>query len=75
MMGGDVDAAAKMVVATALAESSRRLLLIVDPHFWGEVEVRRLQEDGWVRWIDLQDFMQSSFYNFYLPQCKAQQIM
>ncbi|XP_048770649.1 ufm1-specific protease 1-like [Ostrea edulis] len=69
MMGGDTDNASKGIVGVSLEKKS---LLIVDPHYFGNVtSLQELCDDGMVSWRPLDSFMDHSFYNFCLPQLKA----
>ncbi|XP_045126809.1 ufm1-specific protease 1-like [Portunus trituberculatus] len=71
MMGGETDVSSKGVMGVCRG-ASESYLLVVDPHFWGEVrEVEALQGSGWVKWQPLSDFHQSTFYNMCLPQLSA----
>lgn len=71
MMGGDTDASSKGILGICGNEKSAHLL-VLDPHLSKHphdgTEVQKL---GWVRWYGLDDFMESSFYNFCLPLCKS----
>ncbi|CAB3359075.1 Hypothetical predicted protein [Cloeon dipterum] len=63
MAGGDLDCSSKCIVGERAGH-----LLIVDPHFAGTATtVEKLQADGWVRWYELSEFLESSFYNLCLP--------
>ena len=70
MMGGDMDASSKGVFGTlSSADGKDKKLLILDPHYWGkEVKVEKLISDGWAKWVNCEDFLDSSFYNLCLPQ-------
>ncbi len=72
MMGGDRDASSKGIFGLATCKSERHFLLVVDPHYFGAALENRdkLHRDAWVHWKPVEDFMESSFYNLCLPQCK-----
>lgn len=64
MMGGDKDASSKGIFGV-----SHGALLVVDPHYAAKSVTREILADqGWVRWIRLEEFCQDSFYNLCLPQ-------
>ena len=71
MCGGDADASSKGIFGVATAKNEEKtFLLVVDPHFdRGPIATPNiLYEENWVQWRDIDDFMDSSFYNFCLPQ-------
>lgn len=69
MMGGDKDCSSKCIVGIHLGDCTH--LLIVDPHFVGKARsVEDLKKRNWVKWQNLDDFDDSSFYNLCLPQVK-----
>lgn len=70
MMGGDRDCSSKCVVG--IHESiENTYLLIVDPHFVGKAKgTEQLENYQWVKWQNLDNFVDSSFYNLCLPQIK-----
>lgn len=71
MMGGDRDCSSKGIVGIHIGEKET-CLLVVDPHFVGKAKsVEQLQNYHWVKWQNLKDFIDSSFYNLCLPQVKA----
>ncbi|OWR41027.1 ufm1-specific protease 1 like protein [Danaus plexippus plexippus] len=71
MMGGDVDCSSKGIMGV-LVDGNNSKLLVVDPHYVGKQSSRTLlQNNGWVKWQSLNDFLSSSFYNLCLPQAKA----
>ena len=73
MMGGDLDASSKGVFGTCQT-SSGKYFLIIDPHFVktnkskSKTDPTALVEDGWAKWVNLNEFSASSFYNLCLPQ-------
>ena len=70
MMGGDADCSSKGVFGAARGSSSSHLL-VVDPHYFGKARPKEeLWERGWVKWVPLSEFMDSSFYNLCLPRVK-----
>lgn len=74
MMGGDLDASSKGIFGACQTNSSK-YFLVLDPHFVSSknIEVFKnedLVEQGWAKWVQLQDFSSSSFYNLCLPQIK-----
>ncbi|XP_014474432.1 PREDICTED: ufm1-specific protease 1 [Dinoponera quadriceps] len=70
MMGGDKDCSSKCIVGLH-AGSKGVYLLIVDPHFVGKAKnAGQLRNDRWVKWQNLNNFVDSSFYNLCLPQLK-----
>lgn len=73
MMGGDLDASSKGVFGTC-ETSSGKYFFILDPHFvktgGAELDWVKLVEAGWAKWVNLNDFSNSSFYNLCLPQVK-----
>lgn len=72
MMGGDKDCSSKCIVGLHVGNKDV-YLLIVDPHFVGKVRnAEHLRNDCWVKWQNLNDFVDSSFYNLCLPQLKYQ---
>ena len=74
MMGGDLDCSSKGIFGTCSTESEK-YFLILDPHFVDTKDVDTiplyLVETGWVKWVKLKDFDESSFYNLCLPQTKV----
>ncbi|XP_020287482.1 ufm1-specific protease 1 [Pseudomyrmex gracilis] len=71
MMGGDKDISSKCIVGIHFGDVCT-YLLIVDPHFVGKAEtVEDLKKRNWVKWQNLDDFDDSSFYNLCLPQVKC----
>ncbi|KAL6263786.1 hypothetical protein P5V15_003869 [Pogonomyrmex californicus] len=71
MMGGDMDCSSKCIVGLHINNGSV-YLLIVDPHFVGKVKSsEHLKRDRWVKWQNLNNFVDSSFYNLCLPQLKC----
>lgn len=73
MMGGDADSASKCLLGIFYPdEIDDVFVLVLDPHFAGSnATPQRLQEEHWVSWKRLSEFNQFSFYNFCLPQIKA----
>lgn len=76
MMGGNMDVASKGVLGCAKAiENDSKFFLIADPHFLSTsqqpVEVDYLLTNEWISWRDINSFDQNSFYNFCIPQKKA----
>ncbi|XP_076171711.1 UFM1 specific peptidase 1 [Ptiloglossa arizonensis] len=68
MMGGDRDCSSKCVVGIYQGQKNT-YLLIVDPHFVGMAKsIEYLENYHWVKWQNLNNFVDSSFYNFCLPQ-------
>ena len=68
MMGGDKDCSSKGVIGIHVGPDDT-YLLILDPHFIGRAKSReRLQSDSWIKWQNINDFVDSSFYNICLPQ-------
>lgn len=72
MMGGDRDCSSKCIVGLHIGNGNKSVyLLIVDPHFVGKAKsAEHLAKDRWVKWQNLNDFVDSSFYNLCLPQLK-----
>ncbi|XP_053972680.1 ufm1-specific protease 1 [Hylaeus anthracinus] len=71
MMGGDRDCSSKCVVGVHQA-AKNTYLLIVDPHFVGTAKtIEQLENYHWVKWQNLKNFVDSSFYNLCLPQVKC----
>ncbi|CAB3228995.1 unnamed protein product [Arctia plantaginis] len=71
MMGGDVDCASKGIMGLHIGQKDPSLL-IVDPHYVGTIKTKQfLFNKGFVKWQQLSDFLDSSFYNLCLPQIKA----
>ena len=73
MMGGDADCSSKGIFGAArdASDGGSGLLLVVDPHYYGKKAANeRLWGRGWVKWVRLSEFMDSSFYNLCLPQVK-----
>ncbi|KAK7494767.1 hypothetical protein BaRGS_00013894 [Batillaria attramentaria] len=69
MMGGDTDASSKGVLGVRLNPPA---LLVVDPHYVGVCKTAAsLQSSGWVKWVHVEDFHKTSFYNMCLPQLAA----
>ncbi len=69
-MGGDCDAAAKLIAGVHLS-NDEIWLLVVDPHFQGcpkssEILIKR----GYVKWYHEKEFMNQSFYNLCMPKIK-----
>ena len=74
MMGGDLDASSKGIFGACQTDSSK-YFLVLDPHFVANqnsenFKNEHLVEQGWAKWVQLQDFCSSSFYNLCLPQIK-----
>ena len=74
MMGGDLDASSKGIFGACQTDSSK-YFLVLDPHFVSSKNTEILNnehliEQGWAKWVQLQDFSSSSFYNLCLPQIK-----
>ncbi|XP_043464448.1 ufm1-specific protease 1 [Leptopilina heterotoma] len=68
MMGGDRDCSSKGIVGIHVGEKDT-YLLVIDPHFVGKAKsVEQLHNNNWIVWQNLKDFVESSFYNFCLPQ-------
>lgn len=64
MMGGDMDSSSKGIFG-----ASDGGLLVVDPHYSGKsIPPQELAEQGWVRWMGIEEFCKDSFYNMCLPQ-------
>ena len=79
MMGGDLDASSKGIFGACQTDSSK-YFLVLDPHFVlsKNTEISKnehLIEQGWAKWVQLQDFSSSSFYNLCLPQIKNTNIL
>lgn len=70
-MGGDCDAAAKMIAGVHVSNSDEMSLLIVDPHCQGRPkDASVLVELGYVRWQHESEFIEGSFYNLCVPKIK-----
>uniref|UniRef100_A0A1A9WMX1 UFSP1/2/DUB catalytic domain-containing protein n=1 Tax=Glossina brevipalpis TaxID=37001 RepID=A0A1A9WMX1_9MUSC len=70
MMGGDVDAASKGI-AGIHRDGEHTHLLVVDPHYTGvPTSVEELIDKGYIRWRNIKEFIDSSFYNICLPILK-----
>lgn len=68
MMGGDRDCSSKGIVGIHIGDEDT-YLLVIDPHFVGKAKsIEQLQSNNWIVWQNLKDFVESSFYNFCLPQ-------
>ncbi|KAK7107109.1 ufm1-specific protease 1-like [Littorina saxatilis] len=66
MMGGDCDASSKGILGVCTDPGA---LLVLDPHCSSVVEcASQLLTADWVKWVALEDFHQTSFYNLCLPQ-------
>ena len=79
MMGGDLDASSKGIFGACQTKSSK-YFLVLDPHFVSSKNTEILNnehliEQGWAKWVQLQDFSNSSFYNLCLPQIKNTNIV
>ena len=79
MMGGDLDASSKGIFGACQTNSSK-YFLVLDPHFVSSKNIEickneHLVEQGWAKWVQLQDFSSSSFYNLCLPQIKNSNII
>lgn len=71
MMGGDRDCSSKGIMGIHYGTNGI-YLLVVDPHFVGVVrDIEKLTNESWVKWQDLTEFVDSSFYNLCLPQMKC----
>ncbi|KAL9915903.1 probable Ufm1-specific protease 1 [Glossina fuscipes] len=67
MMGGDMDASSKGI-AGMHRDRENTYLLIVDPHFSGvPTSVQELIDKGYIRWRNINEFIDNSFYNLCLP--------
>lgn len=70
-MGGDCDAAAKMIAGVHISKNDEMSLLIVDPHYQGKPkDASVLAELGYVRWYHESKFIEGSFYNLCMPKIK-----
>ncbi|XP_003700157.1 UFM1 specific peptidase 1 [Megachile rotundata] len=71
MMGGDRDCSSKCIVG--IHQGAKNIyMLIVDPHFIGRAKnSEQLEAYHWVKWQDIKNFVDSSFYNLCLPQVKC----
>ncbi|XP_033219626.1 ufm1-specific protease 1 [Belonocnema kinseyi] len=70
MMGGDRDCSSKGIMGIHIGKGGK-YLLVVDPHFTGKAKsIEQLQSQNWIKWQNLDDFIDSSFYNLCLPQAK-----
>ena len=73
MMGGDMDNSSKGIFG-ACATETEKFFLILDPHFVKcsdeEYSAENLVDSGWAKWVRLEDFCDSSFYNLCLPQTR-----
>ncbi|KZC13453.1 PREDICTED: ufm1-specific protease 1 [Dufourea novaeangliae] len=71
MMGGDRDCSSKCIMG--IHEGTKNTyMLILDPHFVGQAKSNeQLESYWWVKWQDLRNFVDSSFYNLCLPQVKC----
>ncbi|XP_067950632.1 acylglycerol kinase, mitochondrial-like [Watersipora subatra] len=73
MMGGESDTSSKGIIGVATSSSNdSTYLLILDPHYLVSKNQRalnlsQLQEDGWVKWVNINSFHQNTFYNLCLP--------
>ncbi|XP_074663145.1 putative Ufm1-specific protease 1 [Tubulanus polymorphus] len=72
MMGGNTDNSSKGIMGLK-TDGMNSSLLIVDPHFVGNVEREKLISEGFVHWRNISDFDQNSFYNLCMPQLKGLQ--
>ncbi|XP_076621650.1 UFM1 specific peptidase 1 [Colletes latitarsis] len=71
MMGGDRDCSSKCVVGVHEGVKNT-YMLIIDPHFVGVAKtIEQLENYHWVKWQNLNNFVDSSFYNLCLPQVKC----
>jgi len=67
MMGGDTDASSKGILGIC-GNDSNTYLLVLDPHLSKPpCDAASVQMQGFCRWVSVNDFMDSSFYNFCLP--------
>ena len=75
MMGGDMDNSSKGIFGACSTETEK-YFLILDPHFVKRSDeeycAENLVESGWAKWVRLEDFCDSSFYNLCLPQTRRQ---
>ena len=73
MMGGNLDASSKGIFGTC-ENPDGKFFLVLDPHYVKSksksIDPKQLVELGWAKWINLNDFSCSSFYNLCLPQVK-----
>jgi hypothetical protein len=78
MIGGGV--LAYTLLGVAFDElSGDAAFLILDPHYTGGEDLKKVQAGGWVAWKRLGDgaaaggplFVEDTFYNFLLPQRPA----
>lgn len=70
-MGGDCDAAAKMIAGIHVSDDDKISLLIVDPHYQGTPKsANELINQGYVRWYAEEEFLEASFYNLCMPKIK-----
>ena len=73
------DASSKGIFGACQTDSSK-YFLVLDPHFVLSKNTEILKnenliEQGWAKWVQLQDFSSSSFYNLCLPQIKNTNIL
>ena len=72
MMGGDLDCSSKGIFG-ACEDGKNFYFLVVDPHFVKTsdgITEKNIVDLGWAKWIKLEDFVSSSFYNLCIPQVK-----
>lgn len=75
MMGGDKDCSSKGIMGIHCGEKNI-YLLVVDPHFVGRAKnAEKLANDCWLKWQNLTDFVDSSFYNLCLPQIRCKSLL
>lgn len=68
-MGGDSDAAAKMITGIHVSKDNQMFLQIVDPHFNGiPKRPQNIVDQSYVRWYAENEFIDNSFYNLCMPK-------
>lgn len=66
MMGGNNDCSSKGIMGV-YQDDDEIYFLVLDPHYVGKCSVSKLVKDGWVKWVNITDFSDCSFYNLCLP--------
>ncbi|KAG5680568.1 hypothetical protein PVAND_010066 [Polypedilum vanderplanki] len=68
-LGGDTDAAAKLIAGIHISKNGSLYLLIIDPHY-SKIpnNVDDLIKLSYIKWYTEKDFVNNSFYNLCMPK-------
>lgn len=66
MIGGGV-LAYTLLGVDICAQTGEARFLILDPHYTGEENVKKINQKGWCDWKKSDIFVREAFYNLCLP--------